>query len=210
MSQWTFACLAVHLQPCLCERLKVYDVDSSVWGCVLLPLRSSQESPQQEGWCEGKPVDRSLFLLFSFCLQTSFYPWLTFHCLDTSNPINITVKMLRADLTLSCATAFTETSMLIYVRDMRIAAVLKAPQSVWLSRLWVSASFHFASSRRFVQVSYVHAVVTEEEVSQSQWRPTVERDCKTINTSKLQQDNMMESSFRLLQHLYSHKNFTMR
>lgn len=31
-----------------------YDVYSSIWGCVLLPLCSSQESPQQEGWCQGK------------------------------------------------------------------------------------------------------------------------------------------------------------
>lgn len=34
--------------------LKVNNVYSTIWGCVVLPLCSSQESPQQEGWCQGK------------------------------------------------------------------------------------------------------------------------------------------------------------
>lgn len=54
------ACITVHLQLFVwadlesCGHLKVYDVYSSIWGCVVLPLCSSQESPQQEGWCQGK------------------------------------------------------------------------------------------------------------------------------------------------------------
>lgn len=70
---------------------EVYDVYSPVWGCLLLPLCSSQESPQQEGWCQGKRARLLVSFFFfsplsvfalgcmsttlkSFCVPRYFHP----------------------------------------------------------------------------------------------------------------------------------------
>lgn len=58
---------------------EVYDVYSPVWGCLLLPLCSSQESPQQEGWCQGKrarPLVTDLQTFFFFFPPLCVCPWL--------------------------------------------------------------------------------------------------------------------------------------
>lgn len=62
--------------------VKVYDVYSPVWGCLLLPLCSSQESPQQEGWCQGKTARllvTDLWTFFFFPPSLSVCPWLHVH-----------------------------------------------------------------------------------------------------------------------------------
>jgi len=119
-----FFCHCMHSSPsspCIrscvcvgCGLLKVYDVYSSIWGCVVLPLCSSQESPQQEGWCQGK-LARPLSSP-SFCIVAFLYPWLPFLSCDALYlqnyfyySINILNKGSRSTFRVIwlCAVAFT-------------------------------------------------------------------------------------------------------
>lgn len=80
--QPTHACISVHWCDLESVCLKVYDVYSPIWGRVVLPLCSSQESPQQEGWCQGKRarlLSRLLPCSPSLASLASSYPWLPFH-----------------------------------------------------------------------------------------------------------------------------------
>lgn len=109
------SCVWVSRSRELCH-LKVYDVYSPIWGCVLLPLCSSQESPQQEDWCQGKLAALFSYLTASFPLYNPF----SARCSDALHAqnyfyysINISSKGVRDDLTLSSAAAFT----LIFFQD---------------------------------------------------------------------------------------------
>lgn len=54
MHEWPRMWICICVSRLQSRHLKVNNVYSTIWGCVVLPLCSSQESPQQEGWCQGK------------------------------------------------------------------------------------------------------------------------------------------------------------